>query len=749
MRKLWILYSLLFCTLSFSQTPNLTVTGPTSTSGPVIITIQVNAPGPSCSVNVTPQTASVLVSTTQQFTATTLNCTPSTVTWSVNGVNGGDATHGTVSGSGLYTAPSSVPSPATVTVKATSNADVTKSASASVTITTNTSTLDDLYCGPGDVPSFPASDNGVPGPTTCFNTDPANTPSPGVVRTITQATWSTVWAATQCGDIIEQAAGTTIIGNFTLPAKSCDAQHYITYRTSGYLNFPVYSSHHVSPCYWGVASLPGGYPNFNPLGAYDCVTVNGATIQGSTTAPVIVYPTGMSSLRWIGIKFQKASGGFNARIIQHETTGLLRIIYDRVWFDGVVGENTTRVLDFDGGSKIAIVDSFASELHCDGGACNQSQSFIGGLNGLNNVQDFDWKIVNNFMSSAGNTTMGYGGGSANTTPKNGEFRRNWGWKLPSWNPGDPTYAGKAWQVINCWETKNSDTVFVEANVWDWNWVGANQNGSCILLTPKNQSSGSNNICPNCYVKNIIIRYNKMRHINYPIQTANAASDAGGYANGGNTYISHDNEYMDIGYSTCFHCGTNNGNAAQGGMTSGQNGIPSADILNTVSEIHDTYVFASTAQGCTKGGTLGFSGPVTPTMFGLTWKNNLILEQNVGVNNPGDGCSASPKVNCACTPPGTSGTIINTLNACWGSSGWTLTNNAFVRHQSGNVWPGTNCTSEATQTSIFVNYVLGDGSSGEDYHVKPSSPCFNSGDDGKSPGADIDKVNAMTAGVDTF
>jgi hypothetical protein len=49
-------------------------------------------------------------------------------------VAGGNSTVGMISTAGVYTAPTAVPSPATVTVKATSAADSTKSASAQVTI---------------------------------------------------------------------------------------------------------------------------------------------------------------------------------------------------------------------------------------------------------------------------------------------------------------------------------------------------------------------------------------------------------------------------------------------------------------------------------------------------------------------------------------------------------------------------------------------------------------------------------------
>ena len=86
-------------------------------------------------VSLSPTTASIRVGQTQQFTATVKNTSNTVVTWEVNGVAGGDTTNGTVSTSGLYTAPTSVPSPASVTVTAVSQADTAQAASATVTVT--------------------------------------------------------------------------------------------------------------------------------------------------------------------------------------------------------------------------------------------------------------------------------------------------------------------------------------------------------------------------------------------------------------------------------------------------------------------------------------------------------------------------------------------------------------------------------------------------------------------------------------
>ena len=92
-------------------------------------------PPPPVSVSISPTSATVRTSRKQQFTATVQNSTNTGVTWKVNGITGGNGTVGTINTNGSYSAPNTVPSPATVTVTAVSKADPTKSANASVTIT--------------------------------------------------------------------------------------------------------------------------------------------------------------------------------------------------------------------------------------------------------------------------------------------------------------------------------------------------------------------------------------------------------------------------------------------------------------------------------------------------------------------------------------------------------------------------------------------------------------------------------------
>jgi YVTN family beta-propeller protein len=91
-------------------------------------------------VQVTPTTATIGAGETQQFTATVTGTSNTSVTWDVNGKAGGDINNGgTISTSGLYTAPPTGTS--SVTIKAVSGADGTTSGTATVTIVSAAPTL--------------------------------------------------------------------------------------------------------------------------------------------------------------------------------------------------------------------------------------------------------------------------------------------------------------------------------------------------------------------------------------------------------------------------------------------------------------------------------------------------------------------------------------------------------------------------------------------------------------------------------
>ncbi len=97
--------------LSWSMTPNTA----TSVQGVTSLTVS-------------PSTATLTASQARQFTATVVNASSAAVTWSLN------PSVGSISSTGLYTAPSLISSAQTVTVTVTSGADQTKTANASISL---------------------------------------------------------------------------------------------------------------------------------------------------------------------------------------------------------------------------------------------------------------------------------------------------------------------------------------------------------------------------------------------------------------------------------------------------------------------------------------------------------------------------------------------------------------------------------------------------------------------------------------
>jgi len=114
---------------------NLTVQNPNpGLIASAVVKETVTGPSSNLSVAVTPATATLRAGATQAFTATVTGSTNTNLTWSVNGTAGGNATLGTVSAAGLYTAPNNLPTPPNVTVTATSAQDTTKSGNSAVTL---------------------------------------------------------------------------------------------------------------------------------------------------------------------------------------------------------------------------------------------------------------------------------------------------------------------------------------------------------------------------------------------------------------------------------------------------------------------------------------------------------------------------------------------------------------------------------------------------------------------------------------
>jgi hypothetical protein len=126
--------------------PNITVTATAhsdpakSASASVDVTIGVVVLPASVSLNL----SAAQCPATQQFAATVSGTSNSAVDWNVNGIAAGDpdATFGTISVDGLYTAPVSIPSPPSFRVSAVSQADPSQSGRANVTISAGGPSID-------------------------------------------------------------------------------------------------------------------------------------------------------------------------------------------------------------------------------------------------------------------------------------------------------------------------------------------------------------------------------------------------------------------------------------------------------------------------------------------------------------------------------------------------------------------------------------------------------------------------------
>src|SRR5271168_480145 len=116
---------------------HVSCTGSTKSSGGATPPAQI-------AVSVTPTAANVRAGAGQPFSAAVTGTTNQSVTWSVNGVVGGNASVGLVTNAGLYTAPAILTNPNTITVSATSAGDASASGASDVTLWNATPVLSNV-----------------------------------------------------------------------------------------------------------------------------------------------------------------------------------------------------------------------------------------------------------------------------------------------------------------------------------------------------------------------------------------------------------------------------------------------------------------------------------------------------------------------------------------------------------------------------------------------------------------------------
>ena len=742
--------------------------------------------GSGVTLGLSPAAATLYSSQKQQFTATVSGTANTGVTWS--------ATQGSISASGLYTAPV-VSSQTTAVVTATSNADSSKSATASITLQPlsnqtlqiATSSLSEMQQGeaygvvfaatggtapytwsisagtppPGIAMNSNGDFGGIPNATGAFNfvvmvtdaldktatgnfsvsvvagsnfdgpaelpratvpTAMSGTPAPGsVINVNAGGDLQAALNGAHCGDVIELQAAATFTGQFTIPAKNCDINHWIILRSSSSDSVLPAEGQRATPCYAGVASLPGR-PQYSCANARNVMAKIQMPVRGD--GPFQIAP-GANYYRFIGLEITRAAGTpGSAKLISSKGTAD-HFVVDRSWLHGGLQDETQLGVDLSGMTNGAVVDSYFNDFHCISmtGTCTDAHAIAGGVS---NTQDGPFKIQNNFLEAAGEGVM-FGGGGATMTPADIEVLGNHFWKPWQWMPGNPNFiggsSGHPFIVKNHLELKNATRVLIEANLMENNWGGFSQNGTAIVFGPKNQHTQSGaNICPVCQVTDITLRYVHVSHAGGGIQMATALSGNG--VNGapalaGGRWSIHDLVLDDISR-----------NYVGGGTLFLIMNVWPTHPLNTITINHVTG-FPDPNSHVLELGNINYT---TAPMYGFVFTNNMVTTGRYPVWNTGGTTS------CAVHD-----VPVTSIQKCF--STYTFANNALATTPSAfpsSVWPAGNLFPQTVIDAGFVNYNNGNGGN---YELQPNSVYKNKGTDGKDLGADIVGLNAALANVE--
>jgi hypothetical protein len=268
--------------------------------------------------------------------------------------------------------------------------------------------------------------------------------------------------------LITLQAGATFTGPFTLPARAAGSG-WVLIRTSA------------------IGSLPGEGRRVGPSQA----NLMPKLVAGQT---VLTAGGNAHHYRLIGVEITPTTFVYNLVDLRGS-----HLILDRSYLHGHASQGTRRGIAMNGTHQ-AVIDSYLADFK-EVGADSQA---ICGWTGAG-----PFKIQNNMLQGAGENIM-FGGADPSVTnlvPSDIEIRGNDVSKPLSWKVGHPSYAGTKWTVKNLLELKNARRVLIDGNLFEHNWVQADQQGFAVLFRPANQNGG----CPWCTAEDITFTNNIVRH----------------------------------------------------------------------------------------------------------------------------------------------------------------------------------------------------------------------------------------------
>jgi hypothetical protein len=366
----------------------------------------------------------------------------------------------------------------------------------------------------------------------------ADTPAPGRVHLIKGGDdLQDAINSAACGDTLALQAGAVFQGVFRFPQKSCDDSHWIILRSAAPDGTMPSEGTRLTPCYAGVASLPGR-PDYHCAHPQNVMAKIEITVK-SGIGP-FMFLAGANHYRFIGLEITRADSAASVvalAMCKDDEATAHHLIFDRVWMHGNPRGETRRGIHLTGMTYVAVINSYFSDFHCIAGtgSCTDSQTVS---SGGGDAPEGPFKIENNFLEAAGENII-FGGRRAKTTPADIEIRRNHFFKPLIWMRGQPGFVGgedgHPFIVKNLFELKNAERVLFEENLLENSWGGFSQSGFAILLMPTSQQNG----CPSCMVADITIRSVKIVNVASGFSIANVPFEAGGLATAGARYSIHD------------------------------------------------------------------------------------------------------------------------------------------------------------------------------------------------------------------
>ena len=572
---------------------------------------------------------------------------------------------------------------------------------------------ENFYCAKGDVWTGPATDGPAQLPKRCIYTALDGTPSPGAVKTVSAGgNVAAALSAANCGDTILLTAGAKY-SPFMLPAKNCDAAHWITIRTSAPDTALPLEHSRIDPSYAGVPSLPD-----RPAYSGGSRNVMAAIVSPNSAPAISVPKTGVANYYRLGpgLEITRAQGtGINYELIDLSINAD-HIIIDRDWIHGSpLVEETKNGIGVGGSTYIAVIDSYMNDFKCIAmkGACTDAKD-IGGGDGILPHAEGVWKAYNNFLEASGENILHGGQLDGNQTPMDLEYRQNHFYKPPTWRTCN--LASGCYIVKNLFEIKNGSRVLLEGNRMEGSWGGYSQAGFAILFTPRGSWS---------HADNITVRYNYISHVAGLMSMAATRNCDHAYAPGnkcptqwvdsagaGNWSV-HDLLFDDVEPFTY----------------KGSGSMQMISQFKVNSPLHSIVIDHVTAITADTKIISFFAEPTNlqPKIGSFAFMNSIVIAGKYNIWSTGG--------NNPCV---VDGNPAKTFSQCFTAS--TVTHNAIIGWRpSQPAWPAGNVL-PSSPSAVFVNFKPFGG----DYHVK--ARYKSAATDGKDIGADIDMITKLLTNV---